>query len=318
MLGMSNWQWTWWRLILAGVVLGAADVATAQEQARCVPSVSGDLKIEVLTSAVYQRDVTIRIWLPPGYADGPADRLYPTLYMLDGQGAFDNCTAFKGEQELRLDETAIALIAAGRIPPVVIVGIDSGTARNQEYAPYNNPVTDAAAPEPRGKLLPRFLADEVIPFVRSRYRVSKDAAQTGIGGCSLGAAGALWVSLHRPDLFGLALLQSPSLLLGNGQLLRDTAMLARAPDRVALGVGTSELDFPDIAAYLTPYRLERSEAEHGGLEMTERLADNLRAAYIKRSEVLFVVEPHANHSARSWAGRMAAALTFLYGESAHR
>ena len=307
--------WAWLRLVVAVFAILVSHTASAEGQDTCVSSVSGDLRVETLTSVVYQRDITIRVWLPPGYADGPADRTYPTLYMLDGQGAFDNCTAFKGEQELRLDETVLTLIAAGTIPPVVIVGIDSGTSRNQEYAAYNNPVTDASAPEPNGKLLPRFFADEVVPFVRSRYRVSKDPGQTGIGGCSLGAAGALWVSLHRPDLFGLALLQSPSLLLGNGQLLRDTAMLARAPDRIAIGVGTSELDFPDIAAYLRPFRLERSEAEKGGLEMTERLANNLRSAYIKRSEVMFVVEPNANHSSRFWAGRMAAALAFLYGGS---
>ena len=302
------------RQVLAVFVLLASQSASAEAQDKCVSSVSGDLRVETLTSVVYQREITIRVWLPPGYADGPADRMYPTLYMLDGQGAFDNCTAFKGEQELRLDETALTLIAAGTIPPIVIVGIDSGTSRKQEYAAYNNPLSDASAPEPSGKLLPRFFADEVVPFVRSRYRVSKAAAQTGIG-CSLGAAGALWVSLHRPDLFALALLQSPSLLLGNGQLLRDTAMLARAPDRIAIGVGTSELDFPNIAAYLEPLGLERREAEKGGLEMTEHLANNLRAAYIKRSEVMFVVEPNANHSSRFWAGRMAAALTFLYGSS---
>jgi len=300
------------RPVLAAFVLLTSHAASAEVHT-CVSSVSGDLRVETLTSVVYQRDITIRVWLPPGYADGPPDRMYPTLYMLDGQGAFDDCTAFKGEQELRLDETALTLIAAGTIPPVVIVGIDSGSSRKQEYAAYNNPLSDASAPEPRGKLLPRFLADEVVPFVRSRYRVSMAAAQTGIGGCSLGAAGALWVSLHRPDLFALALLQSPSLLLGNGQLLRDTAMLARAPDRVAIGVGTRELDFPNIEAYLEPLGLERGEAEKGGLEMTERLANNLRAAYIKRSEVMFVVEPHANHSSRFWAGRMPAALTFLFG-----
>ena len=303
------------RPILGVFVLLASQAASAEAQDKCVSSVSGELRVETLTSVVYQREITIRVWLPPGYADGPADRMYPTLYMLDGQGAFDNCTAFKGEQELQLDETALGLIAAGTIPPIVIVGIDSGTRRNHEYAPYINFMTEASAPEPVGKLLPRFFADEVIPFVRSRYRVSKDAAQTGIGGCSLGATGALWVSLHRPDLFGLALFQSPSLLLGNGQLLRDTAMLARAPDRIVIGVGTSELDFPNIDAYLAPFRLDRSEAEKGGLEMTERLANNLRAAYIKRSDVMFVVEPNASHSSRFWAGRMAAALTFLYGSS---
>ncbi len=50
-----------------------------------------------------------------------------------------------------------------------------------------------------GKQLPSFLADEVLPFVSSRYRVSGSASQTGIGGTSLGASAALYISLTRPD-----------------------------------------------------------------------------------------------------------------------
>ena len=37
----------------------------------------------------------MRVWLPPGYNDPDnAKRKYPTLYLLDGQTAFDECTAF--------------------------------------------------------------------------------------------------------------------------------------------------------------------------------------------------------------------------------
>ena len=50
--------------------------------------------------------VTLRIWLPSGYSDPSAEKKkYPTLYMLDGQNAFDDCTAYPGEHELQADET---------------------------------------------------------------------------------------------------------------------------------------------------------------------------------------------------------------------
>ena len=203
---------------------------------------------------MYGVSMTVRIWLPQEYPDArQASRKYPTLYMFDGQTLFDECTAFKGEHELRLDETASRLISDGKIPPMIIVGIDSTGHRDHEYAPYKNPITDAGKPEPIGKQLPSFFAQELIPWVRDRYRVTNNAGDTGIGGTSLGAAAALYVSLQRPDLFGLALLQSPSLLLGNGQLLRDTAFLARAPDKTAIGVGTTEFSFPDIDACFAPW-----------------------------------------------------------------
>lgn len=138
--------------------------------------------------------------------------------------------------------------------------------------------------------------------------MSDDAAHTG-------GAAALYLALNRPDLFGLALLQSPSLLLGNGQFLRDTSSLVRDPDRVAIGVGTSEMNFPNIQEWLAPRRLKRTEAESGIVAMTEALAANLKGAYINHPKVLLVVEPNANHSSVFWARRMPEAIKFLFEDS---
>lgn len=298
------------KLLLLGALQTAA-VALGQQN--CVPTVVGDLRVEHLESKMYRVSMTVRIWLPPEYSDTQqSSRRYPTPYMFDGQTLFDECTAFKGEHELRLDKTVSKLISDGKIPPMIIVGIDSTEHRDHEYAPYKNPISDASKPEPIGKQLPSFLAEELIPWVRNRYRVTTNAGDTGIGGTSLGAAAALYVSLQRPDLFGLALLQSPGLLLGNGQLLRDTALLARAPDKTAIGVGATEFSFPDIDSYFAPYRLSRSEAEAGIVKMTEALAANLRAAQIKRSEVMLEVAPNSRHDSASWASRMPAAIIFLF------
>jgi len=262
---------------------------------------------------MYGAQMTVRVWLPPGYSDtANTKRRYPTLYMFDGQTLFDECTAFHGEHELQIDETLTSLIGEHKIPPMIVVGIDSTQHRESEYAPYKDTIAKPGAPEPIGKQLPSFLADEVIPFVSTRFRVSDSAASTGIGGTSLGGAAALYVALNRPDLFGLALAESPALLLGNGQLLRDTTMIVRAPDRVTIGIGTSELNFPKIEEFLAPFRLTRAEAEPGSVKMAQTLASNLRAAYFKRSEVMLVAEPNANHSSESWARRLPAAITFLF------
>lgn len=154
--------------------------------------------------------------------------------MLDGQNAFDQCTAFKGEQELQLDETITRLIAEHKIAPMIVVGADSahGEGRDHEYEVWKDPLTDADEKEPDGKELPAFFGTELIPYVSARYRVSGDAATTGIGGSSVGGFAALYVGLNRPDLFGLVLAENPDLWLGNGQLLRDTTFLMRAPDQL--------------------------------------------------------------------------------------
>ena len=302
-------------LTLLGTLLLAWNVVLAQQP--CKSTVVGDLHITHLRSKMYGETFGVRVWLPPAYGDADnAKRKYPTLYMLDGQTLFDECTAFRGEHELQVDETVTKLIGAHAIPPMIVVGVDSTHHRDYEYSPYRSSVTDPAAPEPIGKRLPRFFADEVIPFVSARYRVTDDAAHTGIGGVSLGGAAALYVGLNRPDLFGLVLLQSPTLLLGNGQFLRDTSLLARGPDRVAISVGTTELDFPDIEQWLAPRRLKRSEVDSGMVAMAQALASNLKSAYINRPKVLLVIEPNANHSSASWARRMPEAIKFLFEGSA--
>lgn len=291
-------------------------VSFAFAQQPCKSTVVGDLRIARLQSKMYGESFGVRVWLPPGYRDAEnAKRKYPTLYMLDGQTLFDECTAFHGEHELQVDETVTKLIGEHAIPPMIVVGVDSTHHRDYQYSPYPSSVTDPAAPAPIGKQLPRFFADEVIPFVAARYRVSDDAAHTGIGGVSLGGAAALYLALNRPDLFGLALLQSPTLLLGNGQFLRDTTSLARGPDRVAIGVGTSEMNFPNIEEWLAPRRLKRTEAESGIVAMTEALAANLKGTYINHPKVLLVVEPNANHGSVFWAHRMPEAIKFLFEDS---
>jgi enterochelin esterase-like enzyme len=45
--------------------------------------------------------------------------------------------------------------------------------------------------------------------------------RTLASGASLRGAAALYLTLNRPDPFGLLLLQSPSLHLGDRQVLRD-------------------------------------------------------------------------------------------------
>ena len=273
------------------VQISATSIGFAEQA--CRSTVVGDLRIEHFESKMYGGLMTLRVWLPPGYSDeANANRKYPTLYMFDGQTLFDECTAFHGEHEPQVDETVTKLIDQHKIPPLIVVGIDSTKHRDAEYAPYRDTIAKPEASEPIGKQLPSFLADEVIPFIRSHFRVTDSAADTGIGGTSLGGAAALYVALNRPDLFRLALAQSPTLLLGNGQLLRDTVMIARAPDRIAIGIGTAELNFPRIEEFLAPFGLMRADAESGGVKMAETLASNLRAAYLKRSDVMLVVEPN--------------------------
>ncbi|MBV9294516.1 MAG: alpha/beta hydrolase [Acidobacteriaceae bacterium] len=299
-------------LVVAGLV---ASVSAFGDQA-CKSTVTGDLRLEHFQSKTYGGSVTLRVWLPAGYSDSQNSKAkYPTLYMLDGQNAFDECTAFHGEHELQIDEAVTRLISEHKIPPIVVIGIDSSSKRNYEYSPYRDPMSAPGGPEPIGKQLPSFLADEVFPFVLSRYRVTDDPAQVGIGGTSLGASAALYSALNHPELFRLALIESPNLILGNGQLLRDTEFIVRAPDRIAIGVGETEVHFPNIEQYLAPLGLVESDTDPGTVKMVETLVSHLKGAYFKRPDIMFVVQAGANHSSQFWAQRMPDAIEFLYRQA---
>jgi len=73
---------------------------------------------------------TVTVWLPPGYEDAP-DRRYPVFYLHDGNNLFGT----QPGAEWHLDETATALIEAGEIEPLILVGVANTDRRMDEYTP---------------------------------------------------------------------------------------------------------------------------------------------------------------------------------------
>ena len=105
-------------------------VAWEDEAPAPPPSFSGHVEVieGVEAEGLAPRDVYV--YLPPGYAEG--DRRYPVLYLHDGRQVFD---ASAGGAEWGMDEAAEALIAAGEVEPLIIVGIANTPARIDEYTP---------------------------------------------------------------------------------------------------------------------------------------------------------------------------------------
>lgn len=241
----------------------------------------------------------LRVWAPPGYDDAEnAGRRYPVLYLNDGQNLFDPATAFAGV-DWQVDEAAERLIAEQKIPPLLIVGMDNAQKeRAREYLPHR-----ALSPplmRPRGTHYPRFVIEEVMPFVAQRYRVDRGPENTALGGSSLGAIASLYTAIARPGVFGRLLLESPSLFVSNRRLLNDSRRFRVWPERIFVGVGTRESGRPDQDTQIVDdvHRLERI-LQRSGLG-PERLR--------------VVVENGASHSEGAWAQRFPGALEFLFGK----
>jgi predicted alpha/beta superfamily hydrolase len=238
----------------------------------------------------------LRVWLPEGYKNTEnRDKRYPVLYLNDGQDLFDACTSVFNAQEWQVDEAATDLIRRKKVRPLIVVGIDNAGKRDRpkEYLPFPDETLKPALQQVHGEDYPRFLLDEVVPFVNREYRTDTDAASMGLGGSSYGAGIALYTVMVRPGRFGRLLLESPSLYAHDDYLLHAAAHVTRWPSRIYIGVGSVNEPVEDV----------------------QRLADTLRRQGLGSRRLLVVEEPGKAHDEDAWAGRFPHALTFLYRSS---
>jgi enterochelin esterase-like enzyme len=278
--------------LMAQAAAKAADIA-------CVPSVTGSLDVFDFSSNVFGNTRKLRVWTPPGYADQASKGVsYPVLYIFDGQNIFDVCTSY-GHKEWQIDETLTRLIAEGKVPPMIVVGIDHMNARRAyEWLPWPDNVQDPGSGPTAGSRLPEFMVKDVMPVIAARYRVKKGPENTGVAGSSYGGVAALYLGEMVPTVFGKVIGESPVLWVGNAQMLRDTVGIPSAPARTFLGYGMKE--------WKSPAANDASE------KMLQQLATNLRTATFQRGDVRVVIDPEASHNEDAWAKRFPEAIIYLF------
>jgi enterochelin esterase-like enzyme len=259
---------------------------------------TGDLRLHKITSRVFRNERFLRVWLPPGYDEAQNKaRHYPVLYLNDGQNLFESSTSFTGV-EWQADETADRLIREDQIPPIIVVGIDNaGKDRLREYMPHRS--MHPRMLRVQGKYYPKFLTNEVMPFVQARYRVATGPENTGLGGSSLGALIALYTAIAQPELVGRLLLESPSLWASSRQIIKDSRLVRIWPERIFLGVGSAEAGSAD-----------RSRSV---VDDVRELSAIVRRAVLSERRLRLVIQEGAGHNEGAWAGRFPEALQFLFG-----
>lgn len=269
-------------------------------------SVLGELEIITINSNVFHNIRNLRVWLPANYfAPVNRNKHYPVLYMQDGQNLFDEATAFN--HEWRFDESVQFLTGSMRIGPMIVVGIDSTPRRANEYLPYPDPdnkeLGKFETQDVHGKQYGDFVINEVMPLIQKKYRVLTGRHNTGLGGSMYGGAVALYTVLTYPGVFGKALIESPSLLIGNEQLLENAGNARQFPEKIYVAIGTAEE--PDENASAKDVK-----------EVTE-LEKIFRAKGLGPTRLKVVVEEGAHHDETAWSKRLPDALLFLYGSDIH-
>jgi predicted alpha/beta superfamily hydrolase len=256
-------------------------------------TLTGDIRThECFHSRFLEHDRTVLVYLPPDY-DPESARRYPTLYLHDGQNVFDQATSFG--DEWHVDETAQELITSGRIEPIIVVGVyNSGEHRVDEYTPT------AAGKDGAGGHADdygRMLVEELKPFIDATYKTFPGAANTAMGGSSLGGLLTMHLGLRYPTAFGKLAVLSPSVWWDDRVILREVAALrTKGPQRIWLDAGVREG--------------ERVIAD------ARALRDALVAkGWTLGDDLQYVEAEDGEHNERSWGARVGAVLEFLFQRS---
>ena len=236
------------------------------------------------------RDVIV--YLPPDY-NSSRDLHYPVIYMHDGQNLFDAATAFGGN-EWGLDETAEQMIATGEIQPLIIVGIyNAGVERLAEYTP----VKDKRGRGGRARAYGKQIVNELKPLIDKHYRTLPDAANTGIGGSSLGGLVSLYLGMQYPEVFGKLLVMSPSVWWASAAILKDIRKRrSKIRQKIWLDIGTREDVRPEIC-----------------VEQVRQLRDALtEKGWTLGEDLAYMEDEGGGHNELAWGYRAPDALKFLF------
>lgn len=224
-----------------------------------------------------------RIWvyLPKSYAT--SSKIYPVLYMQDGQNLFNEQTAAFGEWGV---DECLDTLQQRTGKECIVVGIDNGGEnRLREYNPYDHPQFGKG----EGKAYAEFLTQTLKPYIDTKYRTKKGAENTFIAGSSMGALISLYAMMQYPSVFGAAGIFSPSFSQGPAIYADAEKFTTAAQPRFYLYAGGKES--PTLAADL------------------QKMSDILQKK--QRFVIRKVISPLGQHSETYWRQEFAAFYQWL-------
>jgi len=204
---------------------------------------------------------SLAIYLPEDYNNNDSVR-YPVIYFMDGDSQFDQKIA-EGT-EWQVDEVIDSIIANGGKAAIVVGVYNHPTERLTEYKPFPSKQirneTNVTGPQHA-----EWLATDVKGWIDDNYRTLSDPDNTTIGGCSLGGLMSWYMISHFPDVYGNALVFSPSLWVGDEVYTWQDRLDDWSDKKIYLCAGTIEAPV-----------LEWAEKLHGLLEAKGMTAENLK------------------------------------------
>ncbi|MDQ3493154.1 MAG: esterase family protein [Chloroflexota bacterium] len=250
-----------------------------------------------IPSAALGRDMPAQVFVP---RDLDSAATHPVLYLFHGRYGSERgwMGGSFGRAGVGVHDIAQALIDEGRIPPLIIVsalindsyGVDSPpTQEGYDHGPYE-----------------RYILDDLIPTVESRFPISADPADRAIGGLSMGGFAALHAAFRYPERFGGVAGLSPAVfegMLPDRQWLYPTAAARQEHDPLLLA---ESADIDHLRVFLGAGRADYLWI----IQATDVLADRLG----NRGVRVTATNIRGSHDTPTWQRLAPQMLLALYGD----
>ena len=230
-------------LLLGGASLLSVFGQAVKTDDKAMPIVIGETF--TIESKILKETRRINVYIPPVY-DEVKDTPRPVLYMPDGGMA---------EDFLHVAGLLQVSVGNGTMRPFILVGIENTERRRDMTGPTENEKDKKIAPRVGGSAAFRkFIRDELMPQIKTRYRTTQE---TAIVGESLAGLFVIETFLLEPSLFDTYIAFDPSLWWNDQKLVNEA--------------GKNLLAYPK--ANKTLYFV--STEEKANAEIMQRLADTL-------------------------------------------
>jgi enterochelin esterase-like enzyme len=230
----------------------------------------------------------ICVYLPEA-AEQDHRRRFPVLYCQDGQNIWDDPECCFGHGGWFLNRIVDELIDAGKIEPIVLVGIPNSSARYRDYTPRKT--FDDILDHPYAN----FVCDVVKRYVDRHFPTRKDRKHTTLLGSSLGGLMSLWMAHQLPETFGRVACMSGAFQVRDRQGQSFVRFLSRR-------------DHQSLRVYLD------CGTVRDGAALSRKVRDMYRTRGWRTGvDLCYHEEKGGEHNERCWRERVWRPLEFLFG-----
>ncbi|MBG9447526.1 alpha/beta hydrolase [Cytobacillus firmus] len=248
---------------------------------------------EVLTVSIFNQERKVRIYLPEDYYS--SHKLYPVLYMHDGQNAFGAEEAIGGVSlnlHKHLDQFKSDLIVAA------IDQNTEGEERINEYCPWKHGdfsellLGYKSGSGGKGSDYADFIVNELKPLIDRKYRTM--SGENYMAGISLGGLLSVYAGCKYPDVFKRIAGMS-SAFYRNQEEIEKLAASTPSSGKIYLDCGTAEAG-------------ENSKISELFLESNKAVYEKLKSS---GSEVELRIVEGAGHNYTAFKERIAGVMEFF-------